>query len=1345
MSSTDLIQGHAGAAARKAIALRPARRPLATGSRIWAALLRFACLVMVALNIVVGDVAVAAPPAPTPLGPLNGASVTVPATMSWSAVTDPSGAPIIGYNWRVSASPTMTPLVFADSTGATTTQDILSGLVAGSYFWQVQAVSNVGQGEWSPEQGFSITGVGPGTPGTPVLNPTRGYSTFHPWESVHFSWSEIAGAPTYRLEVSTDSNFPPHGNGVVTFFNENIRGTTDGFVHHPSLGEGTFYARVFATDSDFAGGIRSLPSNVIEYTVFYNNPIGPPPVLLSPVNNETLTLPVTLSWAHVPNPQASGYLWEVATDPNFTNIEAFNNQYTEPRAVMQSLTAGPKYWRVLSQHGLSSFNPQTGESTNANTAWSTTGRFTISSAPPVPVSIGLMGVDQPQVVYSGVRRYVSVQLSAALPAGATISLSSSNPGLAPVPATIALGAGFALASFEIPIGQVTSPTPVSITATLNGTTTSGQFSVLPPTLNDDPLQSGAMIVTGGASTTGYVDLEGFGFAGAGGVTVALSTSSTAARAPASVTIPAGARGATFPIQTSPVSTATTVTITARHNAVTTQWPIKLVPGVPPTSFWVRPMSTTSGSQGVVTVQEGLGSDQTLQVTSSDPELAEVPATVTASAGSGVGFFNIVTRPVTEPSLATISVSGGDVTLSSVLTVYPALPALTAITVAPTSVVGGASATGTVRLASAAPVGGVAINLSSSLPNTASVPASVTVPGGATSATFTVTTFPSFLTTVQLSAQLNQAFQSTSITVNPPPPSGPTLSALSVSPGSVTGGNSSTGTVTLTGAAPSGGASVSLSDNSSATAVPASVTVPSGATSANFTVTTTSVTTATSSTISAAFGGVTRTAPLTVNPPASPTPSAPTLISPAGNATPAQPVNFDWSDVANAASYEIQIDDSSTISAPFRANQFVTVSQAQIGGLPAQRLWWRVRARNAAGVFGPFSSTRRFTPQAAPAAASLSAVSVNPASVTGGGTSQGTVTLTSAAPSGGAIVALSSSNTAVATVPASVTVAAGATSAGFTANTSAVGANSNVTLTGTYNGTSRTATLTVTPIPPPASLGSVALNPATVTGGGTSQGIVTLTSAAPTGGAVVSLFSSNTAVATVPASVTVAAGATSASFTASTSVVGVNSNITLTGTYNGASRSATLTVTPVPPPASLGSVTLNPATVTGGASSQGTVTLTSAAPSGGAVVTLSSSNTAVATVPASVTVAAGATSATFTATTTAPATLTAATISAVLGGVTRTATLTINPPAATVTLTVTASGRGGERVTSTPTGINVAVGSTQSAGFASNSTITLRATDERDVIWSGACSSGGNKAKTCSFTLTGNASVSANVQ
>jgi uncharacterized membrane protein YphA (DoxX/SURF4 family) len=104
-----------------------------------------------------------------------------------------------------------------------------------------------------------------------------------------------------------------------------------------------------------------------------------------------------------------------------------------------------------------------------------------------------------------------------------------------------------------------------------------------------------------------------------------------------------------------------------------------------------------------------------------------------------------------------------------------------------------------------------------------------------------------------------------------------------------------------------------------------------------------------------------------------------------------------------------------------------------------------------------------------------------------------------------------------------------------------------------------------------------------------------------------------------------------------------------------------------------------------------------------------------------------------------------TITASARGLTRTATLTVNPQPQTATLTVTATGRGGERVTSTPTGINVAVGSTGSASFPIGTAITLRATNERDVIWSGACSSGGNKTKTCTFTLNANASVTANVQ
>ena len=107
-----------------------------------------------------------------------------------------------------------------------------------------------------------------------------------------------------------------------------------------------------------------------------------------------------------------------------------------------------------------------------------------------------------------------------------------------------------------------------------------------------------------------------------------------------------------------------------------------------------------------------------------------------------------------------------------------------------------------------------------------------------------------------------------------------------------------------------------------------------------------------------------------------------------------------------------------------------------------------------------------------------------------------------------------------------------------------------------------------------------------------------------------------------------------------------------------------------PAPALSSLTLSPSSVTGGGTSQGTVTLSAPAPAGGAVVTLSSGNTAVATVPASVTVAGGATSATFTVTTRTVSTTTAVSISAAHGGVTKTATLTVTPAPAADTVSVT---------------------------------------------------------------------------
>jgi hypothetical protein len=89
----------------------------------------------------------------------------------------------------------------------------------------------------------------------------------------------------------------------------------------------------------------------------------------------------------------------------------------------------------------------------------------------------------------------------------------------------------------------------------------------------------------------------------------------------------------------------------------------------------------------------------------------------------------------------------------------------------------------------------------------------------------------------------------------PPPAAPTLTALTVSPTDVIGGDPATGTVTLSAAAPAGGFVVDLtSDNPAAATVPPSVTVPAAATQGTFPVTTHQVTNAQSALVIGTVGG-----------------------------------------------------------------------------------------------------------------------------------------------------------------------------------------------------------------------------------------------------------------------------------------------------------------------------------------------------------------------------------------------------------------------------------------------------------------------------------------------------------
>jgi hypothetical protein len=91
-----------------------------------------------------------------------------------------------------------------------------------------------------------------------------------------------------------------------------------------------------------------------------------------------------------------------------------------------------------------------------------------------------------------------------------------------------------------------------------------------------------------------------------------------------------------------------------------------------------------------------------------------------------------------------------------------------------------------------------------------------------------------------------------------------VASLSLNPTTVTGGNSSTGTVTLTAVAQAS-TTVAIASNNPAATVPASVTVPAGSQSRTFSISTTQVPATTSAVITASLNGTSRTATLTINP------------------------------------------------------------------------------------------------------------------------------------------------------------------------------------------------------------------------------------------------------------------------------------------------------------------------------------------------------------------------------------------------------------------------------------------------------------------------------------------------
>ena len=306
---------------------------------------------------------------------------------------------------------------------------------------------------------------------------------------------------------------------------------------------------------------------------------------------------------------------------------------------------------------------------------------------------------------------------------------------------------------------------------------------------------------------------------------------------------------------------------------------------------------------------------------------------------------------------------------------------------------------------------------------------------------------------------------------------------------------------------------------------------------------------------------------------------------------------------------------------------------------------------------------------------LGTVSLSASTIASGLSVTATVTLTAAAPAAGAVVTLASSSDA-ATVPASVIVASGSTSQMFEIQTAPATIPVTVTITATYADQTRTATLALGRL----AIQSISLSSSSVVGGSPVFGTVTLTAPAPAGGLPVSL-TSDSALATMPGTVTIPGGETGHTFEIDTSNASTLVVVAITATlpYSASTKTTSLTIGRI----EVEALSVGIDALPGGLPVSGTVTLSVAAPVDLSVALSSSGD--VARVPPSVTIPAGTVSQTFDITTmNSPPTRTV-TISATYGTSSRIAPLTViaYPILATLTCSSTTP-KGGASVQCTGT-------------------------------------------------------------
>lgn len=283
---------------------------------------------------------------------------------------------------------------------------------------------------------------------------------------------------------------------------------------------------------------------------------------------------------------------------------------------------------------------------------------------------------------------------------------------------------------------------------------------------------------------------------------------------------------------------------------------------------------------------------------------------------------------------------------------------------------------------------------------------------------------------------------------------------------------------------------------------------------------------------------------------------------------------------------------------------------------------------------------------------VSSLGVAPSPLTNGETAVGMVVLNTTSTSDGLQVFLSASPGNLVSMPSVVVIKKGQIFGSFAIRTKTVIQPTNVTISASTNRIRfQKVLLRINPTPKASAL---TVSPSTVSAGGRSTGLVVLTAPATGGGQVVTLTAVPSSAASVPSSIRIPPGATTGTFSIQSKSVPKLTGVTLSAAANGVRKTAVLTVVPL----ALSSLDISPSSALDGTATTGTVTLNGPAPAGGITIRLTAAPASLVVLPASISIPEGEKTATFGIQAKKPPLPENVVVSAILGNVKKTATLTV---------------------------------------------------------------------------------------